>query len=352
MVMYQMITTIDIRLTLFAIIPLPIIAFGSLLLGKSIRKRFKKKQEVFAGLSDMVQESISGVRVIKAFVQEAKEIMAFNRKNKESYDKNIHVIRLQAIMMPLATAISGLSIAIALGYGGYLVMIDDISLGSFVAFIQYLMMMTWPMIAVGWCINIVSQGTASLERLRDIMNEQPDIVDEKDAIRQPIEIGAITINNLTYTYPGFEEPVLSDINMVIKPGETVGIIGKTGSGKTTLMNLLLRLYNPPKDSISVGGEDIYRWSIHDLRDAYGYVPQDNFLFSDTIFNNINFAKISDQVESVESAAKFANVHDNIVDFSHGYDTIVGERGVTLSGGQKQRISIARAYLKNPLFLIF
>lgn len=351
MVLYQMIATIDIRLTVFAIIPLPIIAVGSLFLGKSIRQRFKRKQEAFAGLSDMVQESVSGIRVIKAYVQEGREAIAFNKKNQENYDKNLHVIRLQAIMMPLATMISGASVAIALGYGGYLVMKDTISLGDFVAFVQYLMMMTWPMIAVGWCINIMSQGTASLNRLRAIMNEQPEIKDAPEADYCAVEIGEIKIDHLTYTYPGTEEAVLKDIHIHIKPGETVGIIGKTGCGKTTLMDLLLRLYNPPKGTISIGGKDIYKWSVKSLRDAFGYVPQDNFLFSDTIANNISFGLGKVEQSAIMNAAKFANVHDNIVEFQKGYETVVGERGVTLSGGQKQRISIARAYLMDPLFLI-
>jgi len=346
-----MLTTINVQLTLVAIIPLPLIAGGSMLIGRSVRSRFKKKQEAFAGMSDMVQENISGIRIIKAYVQEVKEIVAFNVKNRHNYDMNLRVIRLQALMMPLAMMISGLSITIALGYGGYMAMVGKITLGDFVAFIQYLMMMTWPMIAMGWCINIMSQGSASLSRFTDIMNQKSDIVDDIEANASPINNGTIEFKNLNFTYPGTDEQVLTDINLTIKSGETLGIVGKTGCGKTTLMNLLLRLYNPPKNTVFVGGNEIYNWTIKSLRNSFGYVPQDNFLFSDTIFNNINFVKNEAYDGMVVSAAQFANVHENIADFTHGYETVVGERGVTLSGGQKQRISIARAHIIDPLFLI-
>jgi len=351
LVLYQMLTTINVQLTLVAIIPLPLIAGGSLILGRSVRTRFMKKQEAFAGMSDMVQENISGIRVIKSYVQEIKEIAAFNRRNKYNYDKNLRVIRLQALMMPMAMMISGLSITIALGYGGYMSMIGKITLGDFVAFIQYLMMMTWPMIAMGWCINIMSQGSASLSRFTDIMNQKTDITDKIGASTMPITEGTIKFKHLNFMYPGTNEPVLRDINLTIKSGETIGIIGKTGCGKTTLVNLLLRLYNPPKDTIFIGGRETYDWTVKTIRDSFGYVPQDNFLFSDTIFNNINFAKNITYDGMVVEAARFANVHENIEDFSHGYKTIVGERGVTLSGGQKQRISIARAHIIDPLFLV-
>ncbi|MDA3846730.1 MAG: ABC transporter ATP-binding protein [Vallitaleaceae bacterium] len=351
LVLYQMLTTINVQLTLVAIIPLPLIAGGSMLLGRSIRNRFRSKQEAFAGMSDMVQENISGIRVIKSYVQEIKEIRAFNIKNRHNYDMNLRVIRLQALMMPLAMMISGLSIAIALGYGGYMTMIGKITLGDFVAFIQYIMMMIWPMIAMGWCINIMSQGNASLTRLTNIMNQKPGIIDLEDASNDSIKEATLEFKHLSYTYPGTDTPVLKDINLTVNKGETLGIIGKTGCGKTTLMNLLVRLYNPPEGTIAIGGHDIYHWTVKSLRRSFGYVPQDNFLFSDTIFNNINFVKNKDLNKDVVDSATLADVHANIEDFTHGYDTIVGERGVTLSGGQKQRISIARAHLIDPLFLV-
>ncbi|PKM50909.1 MAG: ABC transporter ATP-binding protein [Firmicutes bacterium HGW-Firmicutes-7] len=351
LVLYQMITKISLELTLAAVVPLPIIAFGSLIFGKHMRSRFKEKQEAFAYMSDIVQESISGIRVIKAFVQESKEVIAFNKVNKNNYDKNMSVVKLHAVMLPLAMMISGFSIAVVLGYGGYLAILGKISLGELVAFIQYLLILVWPMIAFGWCLNILSQGSASLDRLEKLLHIAPDVFDEPTV--QSIEKikGKIEFRNLSFHYPGTKSEDLKNIALTVKEGETLGIVGRTGSGKTTLINLLLRLYNPPRGTIFIDGIDIMEIPLKVLRGALGYVPQDNFLFSETIARNIAFSSEAYTKQEIEEAAKNANVHKDIIDFSLGYETIIGEKGVTLSGGQKQRLSIARALIKKPPILI-
>ncbi|MCT4542446.1 MAG: ABC transporter ATP-binding protein/permease [Vallitalea sp.] len=351
LVILKMLTNISVNLTLVAIIPLPIIAIGSLLFGKAIRVRFKDKQEAFSHLSDVVQENISGIQVIKAFVQESKEVIEFNKINKNNYNKNMRVVKLFAIMLPLAMLVSGLSVAIVLGYGGYITILGKITLGEFVAFTQYLLMLVWPMMAFGWCINIMSQGMASLSRFQKVLDEEPEIFDEK-TVKQIDKIkGNIEINNLSFSYPGSDLKELNDICVNIKKGETLGIVGRTGSGKTTLVNMLLRMYNPPRNTIFIDGNDIMDIPLKVLRNSIGYVPQDNFLFSDTISRNIAFGVIEASDQYIHLAAKDANVHDNIIEFTNQYETVVGERGVTLSGGQKQRISIARALIKEPSIMI-
>ncbi|QUI25062.1 ABC transporter ATP-binding protein [Vallitalea pronyensis] len=351
MVIYQMLTVISVQLTLVAIIPLPIIAIGSLFLGKTIHARFKDKQEAFAHMSDMVQENISGIHVVKAFIQEAKECIAFSKTNRNNYDKNMRVVKLFALMMPLAMMVTGLSIAIILGYGGYITILGRITLGDFVAFIQYLLMLVWPMMAFGWCITLISQGSASLVRFETLLNEKPDIFDDETVKQIEALQGKISIKHLDFTYPGAAVKSLDDISLTVNQGETLGIIGRTGSGKTTLVNMLLRMYNPPRGTIFIDGHDMLDLPIKVLREAVGYVPQDNFLFSDTIARNIAFGVSEENVEAIETVAKQANVHENIIAFSDQYATVIGERGVTLSGGQKQRVSIARALIKKPPIMI-
>ncbi|PKM58344.1 MAG: ABC transporter ATP-binding protein [Firmicutes bacterium HGW-Firmicutes-3] len=351
LVLYKMIGTISLKLTVISILPLPVIAIGSLILGKFIRKRFKDKQEAFAHLSDLVQENISGMRVIKAFVKETYEMTKFSVANRHNYDKNMHVVKLFAIMMPLVTLISGLSIAIALGFGGRMTIRGEITLGEFVAFVQYILILVWPMMAFGWCINIVSQGMASLSRYEEIMATKSTVADKEVLIEVAQLSGSIQMKDLTFAYKQDAEPVLRDISLSIEAGQSVGILGRTGSGKTTLANLLLRLFDPPENTVFLDGVDVLALPLEKLRKSFGYVPQDNFLFSDTIINNIGFAKEVIQRDEASEAAKEACVHDNIIDFKDGYDTIIGERGVTLSGGQKQRISIARALLSEAPILI-
>lgn len=350
-VMIRMTTEVSLTLTLFSIIPLPIIAGGSVVLGKFVFRRSREKQEAFAHMSDMVQENISGMRVIKAFVKEAYEMTKFAVANKNNYEKNMNMVKLFAFMMPMVSLISGLSIMIALGVGGRMAMIGEISIGDFVAFLQYLLMLVWPMMAFGWCINIFSQGLASLSRFEKILLTEVDVRDDDDVVSVENLRGKIEMKDLTFSYKEGDEPVLRNISFTLNEGETLGILGRTGSGKTTIANILLRLFNPPEASVYLDGHDVLKLPLHQLRQSFAYVPQDNFLFSDTISGNIAFSKALTDPTAVETMAKAASVHENIAAFKEGYETVIGERGVTLSGGQKQRVSIARALMVDAPVLI-
>jgi len=349
LVLTQMITSVDPRLTGVAIIPLLVITVGDVFYGRMMHKRFREKQAAFSTLTDQVQETISGIRVIKAFVQERKELLAFAKTTEATKEKNLNVVRLQALMMPLMDIIIGCSSLLTLLYGGYLAIHEEITVGQFVAFNSYIGMLVWPMMAVGECITSISQGTASLGRIFSIFQEKPDIVDSDMTDHSIRELsGDVVLKNLTFAYPGQPDvPVLRDISVTIKPGETLAIIGRTGAGKTTIPSLLTRLYDVPEDSmITIGGHPLRQIPLSVLREGIACVPQDNFLFSDTLQNNIAFGTRNDKsIESVVHAAELACIHDNIAAFPEQYQTVVGERGVTLSGGQKQRSSIARALMK-------
>ena len=317
LVLGKMITHVDLRLTIMAVIPLGIIAGGGIWYGKQAEKRFREKQQAFSDLTDQVQESISGVRVIKAF-----------------------------------------SSLITLFYGGYLTMTGEISLGRFIAFNQYINMLVWPMIAVGDSITFFSQGRASYKRIQSVFKEEADIFDKvsleefmKEQEGKSDLQGEIQFKGLSFAYNKQDKPVLEDINLTVEKGSTLAILGRTGSGKTTLANLLLRMYNTEHNRITIDGIDIREIPLKVLRESIAYVPQDNFLFSDTLGNNIAFGSESDKKEQIEEAAKQACIHDNIMDFPFQYETIVGERGVTLSGGPKQRSSIARALMTEAPILI-
>ena len=347
LVLVQMITAVSMKLTLVAVIPLLIIAVGDFFYGKIMHKRFKDKQEAFSGLTDQVQETISGIRVIKAFVQERKEIAAFARTTQNAKDKNLNVVRLQAMMMPIMDLIVGASTLLTLMYGGYLAIHGEITVGQFVAFNSYVGMLVWPMIAVGECITSISQGLASLGRIHSIFEEEPDIVDGTQTNHDVTNLkGDIRLNHLTFAYPDMPEvTVLEDVSVTVKPGETLAILGRTGSGKSTVPSLLVRLYDVDDGMITIDGHDLKTIPLGVLRESIACVPQDNFLFSDTLQNNIAFGSADKSLESVIHAAKLACIHDNIAEFPEQYQTVVGERGVTLSGGQKQRSSIARALMK-------
>ena len=348
LVLWQMIDSVDPRLTAVAIIPLLVIAVGDVFYGRVMHKRFREKQAAFSALSDQVQETISGIRVIKAFVQERKELAAFAKTTEATKEKNLNVVRLHALMMPLMDIIIGLSSLATLVYGGYLAIHGEITPGQFVAFNSYVCMLVWPMMAVGECITSISQGTASLGRIHSIFGEKPDIVDDEMTDHSLTQLsGEIRLNGLTFAYPDHEDvTVLRDISVTVKPGETLAIIGRTGTGKTTIPSLLTRLYDvSDPEMITIGGRSIREYPLGVLREGIACVPQDNFLFSDTIHNNIAFGSADKSAESVIHAAQLACIHDNIAAFPDAYETVVGERGVTLSGGQKQRSSIARALMK-------
>ena len=351
MVIVQMMVYVDVKLTLFAILPLFFIAFGEYYYGQIVEKRFAAKQEAFSELTDQVQESISGIRVIKAFVQERQERAAFAKSNRKNMEKNLQLVKLQAVVMPLLDVIIGLSSLVTLLYGGYLTMNGEISLGRFVAFHQYIGLLVWPMLAVGESITLFSQGIASVKRIQEVMEEVPEVQDSNLVEKVDQIQGGLCLRHLTFLHHGHTEPTLEDISLEVPAGSTLAIIGRTGNGKSTLLNLLLHLYNAKPGMIFIDGRDINSIPLKTLREHISYVPQDNFLFSDTLRRNIAFGADTDELEPVILAAKAACIHDNIIEFPDGYETIVGERGVTLSGGQKQRSSISRAILKDAPILI-
>lgn len=343
--------SISVKLTLIAMIPFPFLAFFVTRFGKLIHKRFREVQDTFAKLTDTVQENFAGIRVVKAFVQEEQEQENFTKSNLDYMDVNMRLVKVSGMFHPLNEALGALSFVAVLGYGGRLVLMGDISLGEFVAFYSYLGLLTWPVMAIGWVINMFQRASASMKRINVILDEFPEVYNYPDTVHDHQLKGKIEFKDLTFQYSKDTLPVLKHINLTIEAGQTLAIVGRTGSGKTTLVNLLLRLYNPERNKIFIDGVDINQVGLETLRQNIGYVPQDNFLFSTTITENIGFAVDKMEQEQVEWAAKTAQVYDNIIDFPEQFETMLGERGVTLSGGQKQRVSIARALYKDPKILI-
>ncbi len=351
MVIIQMMYYVDVKLTLLAVIPMLFILFGELFYGRIIQKRYLARQEAVSQLTDFVQESFSGIRVIKAFVREKAQRYAFLKENKNNMDKNLAIAKLQAIVMPLLDVIIGLSSLVTLVFGGYLALTGRITLGRFVAFNQYINMLVWPMLACGQCVDMFSRGGASLKRIYELFEEKPQVQDADDAVETDAIQGNITFDHLTFTHQGSTEPTLRDICLDVPAGTMLAVVGRTGDGKSTLVNLLLHLYNTKPGMILIDGRDINEIPLRELREHIAYVPQDNFLFSDTLRSNIAFGSEEEDMDALIHATKAACIHENIVQFPDGYETIVGERGVTLSGGQKQRSSIARALMKDAPILI-
>jgi len=347
-----MMVTIGIKFTLIALIPFPFVALIVLFFGKLIQKRFKRVQEAFSDLTDKAQESFSGIRVIKSFVQEKSEINNFAKANDTNFRANMNLVKIWGAMFPLVIFLSTLSFVITLYYGGILVIDKIITLGQLVSFITYLGLLTWPMMAIGYVINVLQRGMASISRLNEILDTKPEIYDDENTLDIKDFEETIEFKDLSFTYPGSDVPALRNINIKLEKGKTLAIIGKTGSGKSTLVNLILRLYNVEDGKIFIGGYDINKIPIRTLRKKIGYVPQDTFLFSCSVRDNIAFADENLPLSKIEEAAQISCVYDDIMGFSLKFDTVVGERGVTLSGGQKQRISIARAIVKNPGIMIF
>ncbi|MBR6762243.1 MAG: ABC transporter ATP-binding protein [Clostridia bacterium] len=341
----------NILLAFLSMIPMLLLLVGSLTVGKYLSSKWERRQEAFSALSDFSQESFAGIAVIKAFVKEAKELMAFRKLNKQNEETNVEYTKLSVILNIAVTLLVESVICVILGYGGYLVHKDVFSAGQLVEFIGYFTAIVWPIMAISSLIEMYSRGSASLRRIGELLEAPVDMEDRDDVT--PVEAlrGDITFDHLTFRYPEGQYDVLSDVSFEIKAGENVGIVGATGSGKTTLVDLILRTYNVPFGKILLDGHDVNSIPIRDVRRNVAYVPQDNFLFSDTIENNIAFASDTDDHALVEAAAKMADVHGNIEEFTEGYQTVLGERGVTVSGGQKQRISIARALMKDAPILI-
>lgn len=347
----SMVKSVNAALTLLALLPIPLIVIAMFRIGGLVQNRFRTVQESFAAISDKVQENISGIRVIKSYVQEQHEVENFEILNERIKKSNINMIRASSVLSPMIEVCFGISFMLNLIYGSSLVRSGVITLGDFVAFNGYLAMIMTPVVSVGRVINLTQKGIASYKRLREIFQVKTDITEEKvDKSLQHME-GCLEISNLSFKYPNSDEYALKGINIKLEPGKTLGIIGKTGSGKTTLVNLLLRLYRFEEGSIKIGGRDIEEYPLEALRNNIGYVPQDNFLFSASIKENISFFKDIYSEEAIENAAKLSCVYDNIKAFPMGFNTLIGERGVNLSGGQKQRISIARAIIKEPQVLI-
>ena len=341
----------NVLLALLSLVPMVFLLIVSTTIGKYMTKKWEYRQEKYSDLSDFAQENLSGIAVIKAFVKEGKELLFFKKLNVENEEANVTFTRIATIMRVSVMLFVESVVCVILGYGGYLVYTDVFDAGQLVEYIGYFTSIVWPIMAVSELIDMMSRGKGSLKRISELLDADIDVADAPDVETDVKLKGEIEFRNLTFTYPGEGPQVLKDLSFRVKAGESIGIIGRTGAGKTTLVDLILRTYNVPEGTIFLDGRDITTLSIESVRDNAAYVPQDNFLFSDTIENNIAFASGIADHEGVERAAKLADVHENIVDFSQGYDTILGERGVTVSGGQKQRISIARALWKDAPILI-
>ena len=350
MALYKM-WRMDYKLTLLALIP-ALIMFGiGTVMGTAMTKRWEERQQAFSDLSDFAQENFSGIAVIKAFVKELKELMAFRKLNKQNEEINVIYTKIATLLEVLVTLFVESVICVILGYGGYLVYQGLFNAGQLVEYIGYFEAIVWPIMAISMLIEKTSRGKASLNRITELLDAPIDVADRPGVQELQNPQGSVEFRRLTFRYPDGEYDVLQDISFTIHPGESVGIVGKTGAGKTALVDLLLRTYNVPDGTLFVDGKDVNTLSIHSVRAACAYVPQDNFLFSDTIAHNIGFGVDDASPEMIDHAASLADVRDNIVDFKDGYETVLGERGVTVSGGQKQRISIARALLKDAPILI-
>ena len=341
----------DRMLTLLSMIPMALLLAAATVIGRQMMIKWDIRQEAFSRLSDFSQESFSGIAVIKAFVKEAVELMAFRKLNEENEKANIDHTRYSVLLRILVMLFVESVVCIILGYGGYLVYKDRFNAGQLVEFIGYCNAVVWPIMAVSELIDMTSRGKASLNRLEELLDAEVTVADREGAKELKNVRGDIEFRHLSFRYPGSETEVLKDISVAIQAGENIGLVGKTGSGKTTLVDLLLRTYNVPDGTLFVDGMDVNDVKIQDLRACCAYVPQDNFLFSDTIENNIAFGVEGCDSEAVTRAAELADVHNNIREFQEGYATVLGERGVTVSGGQKQRISIARALMKDAPILI-
>jgi ATP-binding cassette subfamily B multidrug efflux pump len=341
--------SISPKLTVFAFLPLPVVSIIVQYFGKRIHERFEKIQAMFSEISARAQENFSGARVIKAYVQEEPEITAFESSNREYIARSLKLVRLMGMLWPTLETMLGMAIVLVLWLGGREVLQHRITVGQFIAFNTYMVQLTWPVIALGWVINIFQRGTASMGRINEILTEKPEIQDGPEARAIGDLEGEIEFRNLNFTYNGM--PVLHGINLRIPAGSSLAIVGPTGSGKTTLVNLIPRIYDAPLETVFIDGKPICEYPLEVLRRQIGFVPQETFLFSETVRENIAFGADNATDEEVNGAAEAANIAIDIESFPDGYKTVVGERGITLSGGQKQRTAIARAIIRNPRILV-
>jgi ATP-binding cassette subfamily B multidrug efflux pump len=342
---------LNVKLTLLALIPMPIIALFTLRVGKMLHSRFEKVQETFSSLTERVRESMSGIRVVKAYSQEEHELNSLAVIGEEYVRDNIRLVRVWGAFFPFIMMLSTMSVVIIIYYGGKQVMLGDITTGDLVAFTSYLGILTWPMIAMGWVVNVLQRGAASMGRINRILEVVPEIADHEGAVELTDPRGEVEFRGVTFSYEEGLEPSLVDVSFTVPQGHTLGVIGRTGSGKSTVCNLLLRIHEATDGEVLVDGNDVTGLTLSSLRGSIGYVPQDTFLFSDTIRENIRFGASDADEERVIEAARVAGILDEIEGFPSGLDTLVGERGVTLSGGQKQRVAIARALLHAPAIVV-
>lgn len=349
-VIIAMAMTISWKLTLICLIPMPLMAILTSWYGTLLHRRFHKAQEAFSSLNDKTQESISGIKVIKTFGQQEEDIEDFRKQSEDVVEKNISVAKIDSLFDPTISLIVGVSFFLSITFGAKFVLNDEMTIGQLISFTTYLGLLIWPMLAFGWLFNIVERGRASYDRVKNLLAEKAKIIDKKNALNE-VPSGDLEFAIHHFTYPGEKDPVLADIFFHLKRGQTLGIVGKTGAGKTSLLKLLIREFETDAGVISFGGKPINTYRMDRLREAIGYVPQDHFLFSATIRENISFGMPFIEKEKIYEAARNAHIHEDILGFTDGYDTMVGERGVSLSGGQKQRISIARALLMDPEVLI-
>jgi len=346
-----MMIRISPMLTLFALIPIPIMAILVNRFGMQIHKRYKEIQAHFSKISTKAQENLAGIRIVKSYVQEKNEINEFNKLNEEYIKKNMAYAKVYAAFHPMMFFIIGIGIILVLWIGGELIMNNVISLGEFVAFSLYLGMLVWPSIALGWVVGIFQQGKASMQRINEIIYKDPDIADTSETIDVNELNGEIEFKDLNFTYTSNDQSVLKHINLKIEAGKILAIVGRTGSGKSTIINLITRTFDPEEKSVFIDGTDIKKIPLEVLRNNIGYVPQETLLFSDSIKENIGFGVDNPESDKIENSAQSTQIHESIIDFPDKYDTMLGERGINLSGGQKQRISIARAIIKSPKILI-
>ena len=351
MVLYRMMTYVSVKLTLYTLIPMAVIAIFGYFFGDAIEKRYAKMQKAFADLSDHVQESISGERIIKAFVQEKREAERFRAVNEKKRKATMGVVKMDAAFGPILRFLIGVTYVVAIIYGGYLTITAEMTIGKFVAFNAYIGSLVWPMLALGDSITNLSQGYAGVDRIHEVFDAQPEVYDAQEPDDVETLRGEIDIRNLSFAYRADADAGIRDLTVHIAPGETLAVMGRTGSGKSTLARLLCRSYEVPEGTIFFDGHDIRRIPLRTLHESIACVPQDSFLFSDTLSRNVAFGRPDATAEEIAAACMDADVHGDISDFPDKYETVVGERGVTLSGGQKQRVSIARALLKDSPILI-
>lgn len=347
-----MMLRIDWELTLLAMIPLPFVSFAVYRLGKVVHKKFEERQKQYGEMTTRAQENLSGIRVVKAYVREEYETGLFRTMSFEYLKKNLVLARVQSIMWPLMFLLVGLSLVITIYFGGLKVIANELSVGGLTKFLIYLTMLIWPMIAFGWVINILQQGAASMDRLAKIFDTKPEVQDAEQTDNTITEIkGAIEFRNVSFTHKGAVRASLSDINLMVPKGATLAVIGYTGAGKSTFVNLIPRLYDATSGDVLIDGRNVKEIPLEVLRRNIGYVPQETFLFSDSLAENISYGTDNGTEEHVRDAAEISQIARDISDFPLGYATMLGERGITLSGGQKQRTSIARAVMRKPKILI-